>query len=507
MLDNLQLQYATQGLDLLKCLDQARADEPRRVWAPMPGAQMKFMSCPLFEVLMEGPRGGGKTDTLIMDFAQHVGLGFGAEWRGILFRRTFPELQDVVNKTKKWFWQIWPEAKFNEARYYWQWPTGEMLMLRQFLRDDDYWKYHGHAYPWIGWEELCTWPTLSGYTRMFSCCRSTVPGIPRKIRATTNPYGPGHNVVKHRFRLPAWSNAPILDSKDDDGEIEPPRIAIHSTLDENIILMQADPKYKSRIRAAARNEAEKAAWLHGSWDIVAGGMFDDLWDKKIHVVPGFRIPSTWRIDVSFDWGSSKPFSVGWWAKSDGSDITMADGTTRSTVRGDLFRIAEWYGWNNHPNEGLNMLATQISKGIVQRELKWGLHGRVKPGPADSSIWTVQNGNCVATDMEKRVKIAGKEFSGVFFTKADKTDRKARWQQVRQYLFNALPNKDGTPREKPGLFVFAHCDQFIRTVPVIQRDDKDPDDVDTNAEDHILDETGYRVRAEGRGARSGRTKGL
>ena len=69
------------------------------------------------------------------------------------------------------------------------------------------------------------------------------------------------------------------------------------------------------------------AWLFGDWDITAGGMFDDLWDASVHVVQPFEIPGTWYLDRSFDWGSSKPYSVGWWAESDGSDIKLADGTT------------------------------------------------------------------------------------------------------------------------------------------------------------------------------------
>ena len=50
-------------------------------------------------------------------------------------------------------------------------------------------------------------------------------------------------------------------------------------------------------------------------------------------------------------------------------------------------------------------------------------------------------------------------------------------------------------EDPGLFVFSTCrDGFLRTVPEIQSDSKDPDDVDTDAEDHVADEVRYRVTA-------------
>lgn len=490
----------------------------KKVWEAQRGSQRDFLRSKhydIFEVLYEGTRGPGKTDALIMDFAQETGQGLGADWRGILFRQTFPQLQDVIAKTKKWLPQLFPSIDYNEAQHFWRWPTGEMLLLRQFKRDDDYWSYHGHEYPWIGWEELTTWPTANGYKRMMSTCRSSNPIVAKRarVRATTNPYGPGHNWVKHRFRLPAMRGQLITDSLDEEGRKEPPRMAIHGSIKENQILLLNDPDYIDRLRSSARNKAELAAWLHGSWDIVAGGMIDDVWDPKVHVVQPFDIPPTWRIDRSFDWGSTKPFSVGWWAESDGSDVRMRDGRWRSTVKGDLFRIGEWYGWNGRPNEGLRMLATDIAKGIVERELAMGLRQgdvtRVRAGPADSSIFDAENGNCIAVDMGKPLRLAdGRNFKGVQWTPADKRpgSRKTGWEQLRVALGNALPPKTGGPREEPGLFVFSTCEHFQRTVPVLPRDSKDPEDVDTDAEDHIADETRYRIRSMRLKTGSGRTIG-
>ena len=47
-------------------------------WKPHPGSQVRFLSCPVFECLYEGTRGPGKTDALLMSFAQFVGKGYGA---------------------------------------------------------------------------------------------------------------------------------------------------------------------------------------------------------------------------------------------------------------------------------------------------------------------------------------------------------------------------------------------------------------------------------------------
>lgn len=468
-------------------------DERGRVqevaWAPQPGSQEAFLMCPVFEALIEGSRGGGKTDTLLMDFVQHVGQGWGAEWRGILFRRTYPELEDVIAKSKKWFGRIFPSARYNEAKSVWTWPTGESLRFRHFKSPDDYWSYHGHAYPWIGWEELTTWPSDDCFKTMFSCARSPVRGIPIKVRSTTNPYGVGHHWVKARYRLPIPQQKVVgpvhAAPRDLDGNVEPPRVAIHSDVRENRVLLDADPTYLNRIAAAARNPSERKAWLEGSWDIISGGMFDDVWDPRVHVLPSLldSIPKGWRLDRSFDWGSSKPFSVGWWAQSDGTPLVLPNGRTMHTVPGDLFRVAEWYGWEGKPNKGVYMTAHEIAQGIKEREASLFPGRRVQPGPADSSIFDTSDGRSIASGMSRQ---------GVHWVAADKSSgsRKNGWERIRVLLQNATLG--GVAREEPGMFISSDCDQWLRTVPTLPRDDKDLDDVDTDAEDHAGDETRYRV---------------
>jgi hypothetical protein len=412
-----------------------------------------------------------------MDFAQHCNQGFGANWRGILFRETYPQLADIVAKSKRWFYRMFPGIKFNSSDHLWTWPTGEQLALRHMRVEDDYWNYHGHEYPWIGFEELTNWSTIACYDSMKACLRSSYPGMPRKYRATANPYGVGHNWVKDYFVSPAPAGVVI-----EDGGMR--RVRLHGTVWENRALLDVDPLYIDKIASIADPNKRKA-WLGGSWDIVAGGMFDGVWREEVHMIRPFIVPPRWRIDRSFDWGSSKPFSVGWWASSDGTEVTTGvdeDGEEikRAFPRGTLFRIAEYYGWSGKANEGCRMLASEVGRNIKRKEIEMGLAARVEPGPADSSIFDTVNGNCIADDMAN---------AGIRWERADKTagSRRNGWELMRDRLDACLTH----PMERPGMFIFDTCRHFIRTVPSLPRDEKDPDDVDTDAEDHVGDESRYR----------------
>jgi hypothetical protein len=467
-----------------------RSDPKQEVgFAAQGESQVLFLSCPVTEVLFCGNRGGGKTVVELMDFGQHCGVGYGVAWRGVLLGKEFTRLRNCIDLSLEWFPRVFPNAVYNRSEHHWTWPDGEKLFFAQMERPEDYHKYHGWGLSWIGWDELTNWAAPDCYQKMFSTLRSTRMDMPRKVRATCNPGGAGHNWVKHRFGLPIPPGKPAsrIITDDQSGVM---RVAIRSDLAENRALMIADPEYISRLKASASSPHELKAWLEGSWDIVAGGMFDDLWEPAIHVVPPVpfdKIPASWRLDRSFDWGQEAPFSVGWWAQSSGEPLTW-EGVKLGTVRGDLIRLGEWYGWTGQPNKGLRLVARDIAKGIVEREEKWGVRGRVRSGPADSMIWNADPrdpGQSIAGDMAKAP-------FGVSWEQANKRpgSRKQGWAQIRQMLKFAKPGPSGA-REYPGLFISSACDQFLRCFPVTQRDSKDPDDVDTETEDHIADEVRYR----------------
>ena len=334
----------------------------------------------------------------------------------------------------------------------------------------------------IGWEELTGWPDDKCYEAMKSCCRSSNPDVPRKYRSTTNSWGIGMNWVKRYFVDPAPPGTIISNN------IGEQRVRIHGSILENKVLLKADPEYIKKLDSI-KDPNKRKAWRDGSWDITAGGAFDDIWDEVRHVVEPFEIPHSWYVDRSFDWGSARPFSVGWWAESDGTEITLADGKIKSFPRGTIFRIYEFYGWNGTENEGCRMVASEIAQEIKRIEVSIefekiiGNRGVVR-GPADSSIYDEENNMCIAADMRRE---------GVNWTRANKKpgSRKQGLEKLRRFL----KNSQEIPMEKPGLLIFSNCRHFIRTVPVLPRDKRNIEDVATEAEDHAYDETRYRLMSK------------
>lgn len=385
-------------------------------------------------------------------------------------------------------------VKFNESKMVFKFDNGSSIFLCHCQYEKHLSKYQGSEIHVLMIDELTHFTEMI-YTYLRGRVRLGGFKIPVKkvftneqgkdvyykdlfprIICASNPGSTGHNFVKKTF-IDFAPEGEIKQVSLQDGGMK--RQFIKSLLEDNEIGTKNDPMYEHRLMGMYSSHMVKAL-RYGDWDIVIGGMFDDVWDRSKHVIKSFKIPSSWYINRSFDWGSSKPFSVGWWAESDGSSYIDSNGREHQTVRGDIFRIKEWYGCTNRVNEGIRLLASEIAEGIRMREEEMGLN--VHDGPTDNSIFDEENGNCIADDME------GESIS---WTRSDKSpySRKNGWQKIRSLL------KGAGSKEYPGLYIFENCVDFIRTVPILPRLSRDPDDIDTNTEDHIADETRYRLYAK------------
>lgn len=505
------------------------------VWKPIPGSSQEFaLDSRCDHTLYSGTRGPGKTDTQLMRFRRRVGIGYGAFWRGIIFDREYKNLEDLIAKSEKWFPKFEDGCTFKRSKsdLKWVWPTGEELLFRKAKDPIDYWKYHGHEYPFIGWNELTKYPNSTLYDMMMSTNRTSfvpeehpitidkrlweeyglqvnvpldhpnaltfiLPDIKLEVFSTTNPYGVGHSWVKRRFIDVApmgtvvRNTTTVFDPRTQkDIELEKTQVAIHGSWRENIYLTA---QYISILQSET-DETRRAAWFDGSWDITAGGALSDLWRNKTHVIPRFVIPDSWRKDRAFDWGSSHPFYVGWYAEANGEEAVVIIGDQEYKFcpkPGSIILFHEWYGTEGEgTNKGLRLSAKAIARGIEEREdglrLNEWISGPVQPGPADNQIRDVReiDVDTIETKMAK---------GGILWTRSDKSpgSRKIGLQLIRDRL-EAAKDKEG-----PGLYFMSHCKWAISLLPALPRSEKDPDDVDTDAEDHPYDALRYRVLASGK----------
>jgi hypothetical protein len=509
------------------------------VWQPIKNSSQELaLDSRAHLTLYTGSRGPGKTDVQLMRFRRRVGIGYGAFWRGVIFDRKYKNLDDLVSKSKRWFNKFNDGAQFLESthHYKWVWPTGEELLFRSIEKPDDYNNYHGQEFPFIGWNELTKYPNPILFDMMMSCNRSsftpdkdaptdsrgkriTIEPIPLEVFATTNSYGPGHAWVKKRLIDPAPYGKIVKTTvrvfnpqtqKDED--VVRTQVAIFGSYRENPYL---DPVYVAGLESIT-DENRKRSWLLGDWDVVAGGAFDDVWNKKVHVIPVAPIPKSWHLDRSFDWGSTAPFSVGWFAEANGEELEFPfcgmcglksrnvihhveategyheyEAKKWAPVAGSLIQFNEWYGTKpNSYNEGLKLSARKIALGIKEREdfmiAKGLIQKKPYPGPADNQIRDVREDD-VDTIERKMAQ------EGIRWLRSDKSpgSRKIGLELTRGLLENAVDNSVGKSNE-PALYFMDCCVASISTIPVLPRDEDFEDDVDTDAEDHPYDMLRYRV---------------
>lgn len=448
------------------------------IWEPQPGPQTDLVTCPIFEVFYGGARGGGKTEASIGDWFSHAGK-YGEAAAGLFIRRKLTQLSDVIRRFKRYGAKL--GCKWREQQKELIMPNGAILKFAYLERDEDAEEYQGHEYTRVYVEEVTNFPFPEPIMKLKATLRTAKKDIagnpvPTGMRLTGNPGGAGHHWVKARYIDPNPHGYEVIREAEEillpNGETvlaELERVFIPAKLKDNAKLLENDPTYVLKLRQTGSAALVKA-WLEGDWNGVDGTYFSEF-DENLHILRGsFTLPRHWAKFRAMDWGSAAPFSVGWYA--------VSDGTMASLPRGALLKFSEWYGWNGKPNNGLKMSADSVARGIIEREKAMDLYGSISYGVADPSIFSNNGGPSIAEMML---------IAGCAFIRGDNA-RQAGWEQVRKRL--GVPHPDTGVRPTPLLFFHESCAQTIRTLPYLQHDDKNPEDLDTDGEDHAADETRY-----------------
>ncbi|MGO9683125.1 MAG: hypothetical protein ACLPTZ_11155 [Beijerinckiaceae bacterium] len=459
-------------------------------FAALPGSQDAFLRCGAFEVLYEGTRGCGKTIALIMDFCQFVGQGMGLNHRGIILRRTFPELEFVEATARKWIPKIFPGATFNAQQHVWTFPDGATLRFGYLEFPEQFEQlYNGKEFTFVGLEQLENWPDCECLKLMISCLRNQ-PIL--HLRATCNTFGIGADAIKERYRLPLVPfnrtiGPPIDDAVDDQGRPEPPRRVVHGDISENLYSRYLDPTYMSRTLTSTSNPHKARAWATGEWTDNPLSVFADIDWNEVRV-PVFEVPEPKKLRIGYDFGDGSPYSFLVFYPGNGESIPLPDGTVHNAPPNSLYIVGEIYGGvkNQGLHQSIEMQAARLRRLFESRG--W-----------DTSVFKREGNIADASIFDERVQFSTRssyamdfERAGIHFLPSDKGSgsRVQGLGQMRKMLLAAAP-----PREQAGLFVCDCCPEFLKHIPALQRSKTNPEDVDTEGGDHDYDACRYFLRRE------------
>ena len=398
-----------------------------------------------------GARGGGKSwavrTNALLTAARYPGI------TQVIIRRSYPEL--YANHIKP-FLLLLPKGSYsyNDTKKELTLPNSSRIIFRFCAGEKDLPNFQGTEYD-IMYIDEATQFSEEQFRVLAACVRGPREDLPKRCYLTCNPGGIGHAWVKRLF----------VDRHYNSGENGEEYSFIQAGVRDNKALMRSQPDYIRQLEALPPKLRE--AWLDGTWDIHTGQFFEDFYDRPehysdrqyTHVIEPFEIPEAWKIYRSFDWGYHRPFSCGWWAVD---------------YDGVAYRILEMYGCTKTPNEGVRWTPDKVFTEIarVEREHRW-LKGKHITGVADPAIWDGETGESIAQCAARH---------GIYFVKGDHA-RIPGWMQLHYRL---AFDENGYPQ----MYVFKNCRAFIRTLPLLQYDGSMGEDLDSDGEDHIADETRY-----------------
>ena len=462
----MQKQQAVKPIVRVPLEEQGIEETANVLFKPNPGPQTDFLAAGEREVLYGGSAGGGKSYAMLADPLRYMGH---PQFSGLLLRHTTEELRELIFKSQELYPKIWPGIKWSERKMQWTAPSGARLWMSYLDRDEDVLRYQGLAFSWIGFDELTQWSTPYAWDYMRSRLRSTAPDLPIFMRATTNPGGRGHGWVKKMFIDPSpyGKNFDATNIETNEvlrypaghskaGKALFKRRFIPARLSDNPFLSQSGD-YEAMLLSLP--EQQRRQLLEGDWDIKEGAAFTEF-NRDIHVVEPFHIPSNWVKFRACDYGYGSYSAVLWFAVAPNEQIIVYRELYVSKI-----------------------LATDLADMVLELEAE---DGNIKYGVLDSSLWH-KRGDTGPSLAEQMIS------------------KGCRWRPSDRSRGSRVAGKNEVHRrlqvdeftEEPRLVFFNTCTNTVSQLPSIPLDKKNPEDVDTKSEDHLYDALRYGIMSRPR----------
>lgn len=433
------------------------------------------------EVLFGGGAGGGKSHLMRV-----AAIAWCLEIPGLqvfLFRRTYPDLvANHMQGQSSLPMMLAPlenagkcTVVADEVRF----SNGSRIKLCHCQHEKDVTKWQGAEIGVLLMDEITHFTEtiyrfLRGRVRIGGLnIPERYKGVFPRILCSGNPGSIGHQWVKRTF-IDYMAPMELVQTPKDEGGMM--RQFIPALLEDNPTLLENDPDYEHRLEGLGSPDLIKAM-RYGLWDITAGAALEKLSRDK-HMLRPFTVPQHWTKFTSIDWGTAKPFAVGWFCVCDDDlELTAKDSyPARLVPKGAIIMYREWYGWNGKPNEGCRMESFEVARQIVDIEDEEGEMMDYRIG--DNSMWSQHDGPTVAERMYTGT-------NGRYDMAPCVKDRVNNYQEFRA----RIAGNDDVPM----FYVTANCKHWWRTVPDLQLDEDHPEKGwDSDQDDHMADMTAYAL---------------
>lgn len=404
------------------------------------------------EILYGGARGGGKTFAGLIWLSEYVDH---PRYQGLVIRRNSDDLSDWIERARYMYQGLGGVVVGNPAII--RFPSGAFIRTGHLKDDSTYTKYQGHEYQKILIEELTQIVTKERYQKLVSSCRTSIPELRPQVFSTTNPGGVGHLWVKELFIDPHKANEQFI------GEDGIRRIYIPATIDDNPVLMQADPEYVRAIDALRfTDEALYRAWRYGDWDIFVGQVFKE-WRMNKHVIDRLPIDlDSCQRYIGFDWGFNDPASLHWIAVAPENEY----GVRHYYVYRELYANEHTPSW----------WANQIADIVADEPVDY----LVMPHDTYSNL-----GGSRPIEQQFREVFEARKLQ---LSMVDSEAKSHRAKLNRQALLHEGLSE--APDGLPYLQVLDVCRNLIRTIPALPYSETKPEEIDDKSEDHAYDSLTY-----------------